>query len=119
MVMIRLKLDEQQLTTLETAMALSGSKDVRSVLYSWIDSYKSKTIANRKVTRPATSRAIADARRRLISIGYPNPSSVMIAAQVEDEDLGITATEEQVDVVLRRLASYARYNEKRKPSKES
>jgi len=118
MVMIKLKLDEQQLTTLETAMALSGSKDVRSVLYSWIDSYKSKTIAGRKVMRPATSRAIADTRRRLIANGY-TPSVSLIAAQVEDEDLGITATEEYVESVLKRLDSHTRYNEKRKPSKES
>ena len=118
MVMIKLPLTEEQLIVLETAAALSGSKDVKSVLYSWIESYKSKAIVGRKVTRPATTRAIVDARRRLVVSGL-NPSASTIAAQVEDEELGITATEKQVESVLKRLDSYARYNAKRKRGKEA
>ena len=119
MVMITLRLSDEQDKTLTSAMKAVGAKSPNELIHRWISNYKDRMISTGRVIRSPTPTEVSRERRRLREKYTREPSVEELVFHLNKNDLGITATEKHVETVLKRLDSYARYNEKRKPSKES
>ena len=117
--LVTLRLSEERALALETARQTHGLKTVADVIYKWVDSYKEKAISGGRVKRCPTPAEVSRARKRWIEFMGKEPSPEVLALQIEDEDLGITATAKDIERAIKSIERYARYNEKRKPSKES